>query len=1354
MVKTDKITFGGGMNSDVDNSFLPSNQYKYSLNFRNGESGAIGVLTSTKGNELVTYTMPVGGNKVIGTVEYETESKVYYLVWNSNDNHVILEYDYSVNEIDLVFQSDLLGFASDVIVTGLFVVKFKSNKILYWTDNNGEPKKVSIESGVRTFDPIKGIFLGTWGVVTSADEGEVVKVDFGSNYYDRDFYYISSVDGNVSAPNEEINSPLPSSDWKLTSSGYVYPDVLELSSITQLPKPPTTPQIVTYEDDKTFRSNYLRGYFWQLRYKHVYADGQESAWSPYSKTPIPNFDSVPLYESFSGVVNSWNDNKIKSFIPVPNNPLISSIKLGARRVSDSRTPSDLFEYNEIFLDDASIVWTNEGILSYFDGSEDRIPSDITDSNQLFYYVPRKSKALTSTGDNRAVHANGLYGYNIDKNLLTEDRPSVDVFYSDDSNTSTPLTIVSGTPEDSFTIAIDPTSIGYGDKIIISFDWSITLTNGGVPTLSPSYSDSNSESITYRVRTTDVDDFEGDLAGLKAKIADDIAQIILFGYVTVVDGVSVNRHLITATSALEVITVSTENVAVNANTLTTESSNISANLVTPAYETASRSYKRGSTQTFGLAYSDELGRVSTVVSNEDLSKYVEWYNNNPLLVGNTYVTMMLNINHLAPEWATKCHIVKQYNNGVRDFVQLTLSINNLNSTTLNKTKFHVNGVISSDGTTKEADSAGTKALNMYLNALNGEGNRAYNNAVDTSVLSYSFTKGDRLRIISSAGGSVFYDEDENNIEILSYNDTYNYITVNYNEMNAVTAAILSTAQEENDNSILFEIYTPVSDTDLRGYYYETGITLNVENGIHTGTNDVPQVYGVSPAKVSLDCGDVYLKPRFYTTDGDATVNVTNFFLVEDYNFNDTYISKAYNVGRFNLKTQVDSSESSDDRSGQAQEVLKANTMFYSEPYIQGTDVNRLGTIYDTSFKETDASFNSIQKLHSDGDRIKIFLEDRVGFAYNSRYVATSLGNQNTISSGASSPAISDIQYYQYRGGISLNPESHKYFEGKDYFFDLRRGNICRLTNNGVDPISVKGVDSFTKNISDLMLSGAEKDIAIGAIDKRNQEYLLNFKWSETTSLSIPIGGSGIYSMVFDDDVYMSQFVVGDSYTFVGTNQFNYVGTLLSRAGQVGQFDFGVDEVTVVTTIDVYKSTVISFSDKLNVWNCFYDYIPDFLEGSGMDLVSWKDGQLYIHNSDSVVPLNFYGIQHDAGIEIASSASDPINVKSPTTLEIQDNSTYQLVGDVEVIDWETYDEGVKTETGQVSSLITEDFEYREGKAYAAFLRDENSPNLTYPLLDGDKLKGTWTSVKLRLNGGFTGVRKVASISVRQFLSFFAQ
>ncbi len=59
MVKTDKITFAGGMNSDVDNSFIPNNTYKYSLNLRNGESGAIGVVTSAKGNEMVTIRYPM-----------------------------------------------------------------------------------------------------------------------------------------------------------------------------------------------------------------------------------------------------------------------------------------------------------------------------------------------------------------------------------------------------------------------------------------------------------------------------------------------------------------------------------------------------------------------------------------------------------------------------------------------------------------------------------------------------------------------------------------------------------------------------------------------------------------------------------------------------------------------------------------------------------------------------------------------------------------------------------------------------------------------------------------------------------------------------------------------------------------------------------------------------------------------------------------------------------------------------------------------------------------------------------------------------------------------------------------------
>ena len=1245
------------------------------------------------------------------------------------------------------------------------------------------------------------------GVLTlsSANEGEVVRVNFGVDFYDRDFYYISEIAGNTNSPYDDtaaVISPLPVDGWKIMEAGYVYPEVLSIENITQLAEPPTQPPLVIYTSNEELTTNRLKSAMWQFKYKYVYADGQESAWSPISKTPLPSSLVNPLDTAY---VEDWRDNQINVSLSISDNALIKSIKVASRRVFDSKSPEDFFLHNEIFTDDISVQWDNvgvgSGIVDVFTNKEDRLAIELTDSNQLFYYVPKKSKALTLTGDNRIVHGNCEIGYDVDSNLITTDVPDLTVEYND-AEVIAPLTVPSIVGFDSvqslqtYTMFdVDDLSIGNlnaGDVIRFEISGlSVVIeedTGNPFPEGFPNNGTSRfSLAERYVVQKADVDSLSQ--PDLKQKVAFDIGKLLRaqyikeFGYRNAAGNTknkNVSRHHIYGGSSGTEVTFE---IAYLRETTVSDTYWVKTTVddTVVSYNEGgtitNRSPKRGSSQTFGLVYSDRLGRVSTVVTSDRLSANIDWYYNQASITENGLATMDLKINHIAPDWATKCHIVKKIDNGITRFVQVPLSINNT-SVGDNLTKFFVNGLIDSNGTAEPNNALGAiETVCIYLNALNGDGVQAYNEIVPNSVLSYSFTKGDRIRFIGTADGSEWYDDD---VEILGYNDTFNYVIINKGHLNqnAVPSLydLLDSANETAPSpaaGTLFEIYTPQNEETLKGYYYETGISLDVINGVHVGTDGELQDYNNGiPAYVALDCGDSYYKTRWYNI-GDSAL-LEQYYMLEDYNFNDAFDSKVSNVGRFNLKTQVDSEEGSDDRSGQAQQSQKLNTLFYSQPYIQGTDINRLGSIYDISFKDTDASFNSIQKLHSDGDRIKIFQEDRVGFAYNSRYVSTSLGGQNTLSSGATAPAISDIQYYQYRGGISLNPESHVYYEGKDYFFDLRRGNICRLTNNGIDPISEKGVDAFTKNVSDLMLSGAEKDIAIGAIDRRNQEYLLNFKWTELSELEVffTVSGGGEtadFYYVLSDEIYRSQFTVGETRS---TETTQTIPSGILDPNDLWKFDYTVNRIdgdrvygnfvdTYVNPVlkndykfNLYSSNVISFSDKLNVWNSFYSYIPDYIESAGMDLVSWKDGNLYAHNSDSVTPMNFYGEQHDGEIAIVSSVGDPINVKTPTTIEIQDNSTYELSGDTEVMDWDTVEDGIETETSQVSDLQTSDFSFREGKAYAALLRDKNTPNLTYPLLDGDKLKGTWTSIRLRLNGGFLNIRKVTSVSIRQFLSFFAQ
>ena len=1398
----DKRTFEKGMNCDIDNNLLPQGQYKYALNFRNSPSGSIGVLESVKGNELVTFDyMPTGGNKVIGAESFDNNSSVYYFVWNSEGNHTILEYDSIKNVISTVFRGGVLDFKNNVFITSINIVRFKDNTIIYWADPNGEPKKVSIESGIRTFDDLRGVYEGIWSAGTY-NSGDVVSVDFGDLFFGKTFYYKATTTTSnqpyldLGVVTEYDANPLPNSGWELAEVGYVYPNTLTLDVITQLSKPPITPPVVNYVSNSNLPTNRLKGSFWQMKYKYVYFDGQESAWSPISKTPVPSEFANP-FDIQS--VDVYKDNQIDIYVDVLDNKLVSSIKIAVRSVSDNLSKNDFYQFDEIFSNNISNEWVDGGIISSFTNTEESIPINTYDSNQLFYWIPRKSVSQQLSGDNRLIHANGTWGYDLSDNIISENPPIIRSTYGDANTipnddlaiggtalpTSNPIVsngITKAGTGSFIDISTVTSPISAGDVFILNMTGNTQVYRNGAPwDKGFDFTDGKlKHDFLYKYTVSPVDAASLSGAALYEKIANDISAKMKskswdFKYENTFGNLKTQSHdrpylwmtndgsgsVLRAYVSIGYKHAQLGDVYVTVTTVD--------NLLIQHIKSGSqndRTYKRGSIQRFGLVYSDDLGRVSTVVSNPSLSHYINWYSGTSS-TGNGLVSLDLDIYNEAPSWASKCHIVKKVENGISSFIQLPMSKGvveeGITATTLNgetKGYYFVSGFIDESGQTVDPSFGGNVFVNIYLNSLNSGSIYSYNNMIGESILSYSFTKGDRLRFVQNKLGSIYYEDD---VEILGYNDTLNYITINYNQLNP-TGYLHTLLHDSNMTNVtaegaLFEIYTPQKEVDATGFYYETGITLDVVDGVHYGTDGVAQsLASGSPAKVALDCGDVYRKTRWYNVDINGATKNGVQYVVEEYNYSDTFESKAYNVGRYNVKTQTDIE--SEVVSGSAFSSDKFSTIFYSEPYIQGTNVNRLGTVYDTSFKEADASFNSIQYIHSDGDKLFIFQEDRVGLAHNSRYVSTDLESDTSVSSGLTAPVISDIQYYSYRGGISLNPESFAFFENSKFWFDSRRGTINRLAQNGIDAISLKGIDKYVNGVSNDMLSGTEKDFAIGVYDKANMEYVLNFKWSESVSVTpVYIGLSGLSEYLYDIDmgegIYMSQFYVGDNLSLFDTVTNSYPkNTIVSVTGQVIRVrSLSSFEPEARFEVNAYRSDVVSYSDRIGAWSSFYSYKPDFMSISGLKLITWSNSNLYVHDSDSVNPMNFYGVGYDGELEVVSN-KDPLNNKSYLAIKVQDSSEYVLVDDKPVIDWETVTDGITTETDQVSDLLSDDFEFREGNVYSSFLRDKNTPNLSVPLLDGEILKGSWIAVKLKLKSGITKLKKVIGAEIRSAISFRAQ
>ena len=141
---------GGGLNQDVDENFLKPNDWTDALNIRNTDrlDGSDGVISNIKGNTLVSFTLPGGTNKCIGSYANEQTKLYYSFIWNSGGFHTITEYDINANTVTKVLQSktdtsgiDILNFQQYELINGVGII---GGNLLYWTDGYNPPRGIDI----------------------------------------------------------------------------------------------------------------------------------------------------------------------------------------------------------------------------------------------------------------------------------------------------------------------------------------------------------------------------------------------------------------------------------------------------------------------------------------------------------------------------------------------------------------------------------------------------------------------------------------------------------------------------------------------------------------------------------------------------------------------------------------------------------------------------------------------------------------------------------------------------------------------------------------------------------------------------------------------------------------------------------------------------------------------------------------------------------------------------------------------------------------------------------------------------------------------------------------------------------
>lgn len=173
-------------------------------------------------------------------------------------------------------------------------------------------------------------------------------------------------------------------------------------------------------------------------------------------------------------------------------------------------------------------------------------------------------------------------------------------------------------------------------------------------------------------------------------------------------------------------------------------------------------------------------------------------------------------------------------------------------------------------------------------------------------------------------------------------------------------------------------------------------------------------------------------------------------------------------------------------------------------------------------------------------------------------------------------------------------------------------------------------------------------------------------------------------------------------------------LLSSTKNValGTFDPFNNEYLLTFKDDTTEETV-AFSEFMKAWTTNYSFIPEWFDRINTRLLSFKDGALWLHGENALYN-NFYGVQYDSSITgICNIDASKQKILQNVSVESQDI-------------WVATQ--ITTPEGQESSLMESDYVHLTNAFSANVLRDINTPNVTYPILQGDWIRSSVFLVKM--------------------------
>jgi len=872
---------------------------------------------------------------------------------------------------------------------------------------------------------------------------------------------VSMIGGTLLYWTDGYNPPR-SIDVDKAKTGTYYTDSISIS----LAKPPPQKLITpVYKNDPitSTASNRLKNQLFQFRYLYIYEDGSRSAWSSISTLPLP-----PLEINASVDTTPYKNNNIWLTFDI-GTKYVKTIEIAA--LAQGATPSGVTtDWFTILTIDRNYLTTSPGDTEflkvgndctykfYNDGLYQTV--DVREVDLPYDFVPLKSKTLDIVNGNVLVVGNNTEGYDNISGSLSTFNVELNVSYVP---TGIEYLNVYDQTNTQSTFSGEPVGDGtLQNSDIISGDW---LTNTG------------RKFFAYPIPAI----YSGDLLG----------AITNFGQTFAADSFAQNASNYYVFSSATLL--GSGDVTLTFTTVGTPI-NLSWDITNSSVSQKSKpGYKTNSKYQFGLVYYDEFNRSSYVQTNDKLSSMsggcIVQTKSWGAASGNTPNISWL-IKHSSPTWATKYQWVRTEQLSHEKFLFWAAS-----SVTANPT-------------------------NSNLYDLNIASLSAYNVENNDSILSYSYSEGDRCTVHrDDSGWLTGYD-----VGVTNFDESNGVLTI----QRATAVSALSA----NIDPMLIEIYTPKTryNSSSDKFFYEFGDVYSCSNGTHSVTAG------------TLSAGDIYYKSRIIPS-ASARQPEQNTYILEDPNFSDFYISNFSSNGRTNIAAP------------QAKQLTLPTDIRFSDTYVPNTNINGLSRFYGDSFETYDRVNGSIQKLSVRDNYLMTFQELKTGYIPILQSIIEDQGAGNAANVAISNKLLNKIRYFPGDYGIGTHPESFARFAGTMYFADPNRGEVLKLTQ-GLQPISKLGMDSyFTAKLS--YTNNIANAKVLGSYDPRNDEYIITFKYpsptaypgnNQTIAFSEDINRwTTFYSFIPDCGGYIfNQFITYQNGTMWTQNTNDYYGSFYGTA----------------------------------------------------------------------------------------------------------------------------------------------------------------------------------------------------------------